>query len=106
MLLQFSANTPMSWAAMTAEDLLAKTPIYWCRPLNYAIRSKSYALETVLTLVDGGADVNSRDSEGETPLDFAVEFGREEVAQYLRTRGAKRSAKHAATWKSSSKKTS
>jgi len=39
-------------------------------------------------LVEKGADVNIRDSDGHTTLYYAVESGQKDMAEYLRKNGA------------------
>src|SRR5262249_41270477 len=46
-------------------------------------------LESVKLLVEGGAAVESASMYGVTPLEAAIEAGRDDVAEYLRGRGAK-----------------
>ena len=50
--------------------------------------------DTVNVLVDEGADVNSRDVNGQTPLQFAASNGRSDKAELLITKGANVSAKN------------
>lgn len=46
------------------------------------------ALELIRFLVDRGAELNARDDRGWTPLDYANERKRRELAAFLRSRGA------------------
>jgi uncharacterized protein len=46
-------------------------------------------MEMVKLLLERGSDVNARDDDGKSALDLAVERKHEEVAEYLRTKGAK-----------------
>lgn len=55
-------------------------------PLMYAVRSGR--VRVIKQLLKAGADVNSRDSEGKTALDYAE--GREKAAAILRAAGGKR----------------
>ena len=48
-------------------------------------------IETVRALVEGGVDVDVPDSEGVTPLAHAEKRGHGEIAEILRTAGARRS---------------
>jgi len=43
----------------------------------------------VKKLVDLGVDVNDTNHAGETALEFAIELGREDIANYLREKGAR-----------------
>jgi len=43
----------------------------------------------VKKLVDLGVDVNDTNQAGETALEFAIELGREDIANYLREKGAR-----------------
>ena len=40
-------------------------------------------LEMVKLLIENGADVNARTDDGKTPLDFAIEYKRPEVIEFL-----------------------
>ena len=46
-------------------------------------------LNRVKLLVERGADVNAKDEEGKTPLDFAQENGHQEIVKWLKECGAK-----------------
>ncbi len=46
-------------------------------------------LEMVKLLVERESDLEARDDEGKSPLDYAVERKHDEVAAYLRSKGAK-----------------
>jgi ankyrin repeat protein len=59
-------------------------------PLHYVART-DYGVEVAGALLDGGADVNSRDVWGRTPLDHALDLGLERMPALLRARGGKRS---------------
>jgi ankyrin repeat protein len=48
-------------------------------------------LETVIALLDLGADLNARTRSGGTPLTAAIREGNERVAGLLRERGARES---------------
>lgn len=45
-------------------------------------------LETVKLLVERGADIHAKDNEGETALFYAEEYGIDDVASFLKERGA------------------
>ena len=51
----------------------------------------AYSGRTVITelLIAKGAEVNANTSRGGTPLDFAIQFKRTEIADLLRKHGAK-----------------
>ena len=51
-------------------------------------------LEVVRALVEAGADVNARNSDGDTPLLVAAFFCRPEIVQHLLAYGADKSAKN------------
>ena len=55
-------------------------------PLYGAVRSDS--LNTVMLLVEHGADINIPDDNGVTPLHYAVGNGNSEIARYLLSQGA------------------
>ena len=46
-------------------------------------------LEIVKLLIDSGAYVNVKDKRGRTALRYALENGRSEVAEFLKSKGAK-----------------
>jgi ankyrin repeat protein len=51
----------------------------------------AYSGRTVITelLIAKGAEVNANTSRGGTPLDFAIQFKRTEIADLLRKHGGK-----------------
>jgi ankyrin repeat protein len=51
-------------------------------PLHEA--SANGNVELVKLLIDNGADVNARSDDGKTPLDFAVEYKRDEIVDLLK----------------------
>lgn len=53
------------------------------------MRAPLRGMETVQLLINAGADVNIKDNDGETALTFATEFGYTEIADYLRSVGAR-----------------
>ncbi len=61
-----------------------------CGPLFYAIHAKS--LETVRVLVEAGADLVAKNRNNLTPLDLSSALGTQEIVDYLRSKGAKRSS--------------
>lgn len=70
----------MSDRVLTANDGAAESPLHgaaWCGDL-----------EEVTRLVEGGVDVNWRDSIGETALFGAAALGHVEVVRFLLDRGA------------------
>lgn len=63
------------------EDERNRTPLF--------IAARYGKLELVKILFDGGADPNAQTSGGTTPLDQAIKNKHEDVAEYLRSVGAK-----------------
>jgi ankyrin repeat protein len=59
-------------------------------PLLCALRSPDVPIAIVSKLIDAGADVNSPDDEGNTPLHAATESGRKDLVELLLRRGALR----------------
>ena len=71
------------------EDDLAETSVFvkgWTALFFAAWAGEA---DAVRLLIDGGADVNIRDTAGETALSMAVKEGHKEVATMLRQHGAK-----------------
>jgi len=58
-------------------------------PLHIAVEYSKEGMEVAKLLVDRGADVNLKDSDGKTPLDLAVEDENTEMIKYLEAIGAK-----------------
>ncbi|XP_021369742.1 uncharacterized protein LOC110460871 [Mizuhopecten yessoensis] len=52
-----------------------------CTPLHYAVRSGD--LDKVKELVRSGADIGAKDSDGRTPLMYAVRYDKENAAAFL-----------------------
>ena len=48
--------------------------------------------ETAELLIARGADVNAKDEDGDTPLDWAISYKRTEIADLLRKHGGKAKA--------------
>jgi hypothetical protein len=63
-----------------------KDGVNWCGTLNAAIMAGR--LEVVKLLVERGANINAI-GPGRTPLSFALGSGKKEIAEYLRSKGAK-----------------
>jgi len=75
-------------AAGTDVDVKAEWYDEWT-PLHYAAYSSQK--EVAELLIDKGADVNAKDKNGKTPLDWAVDspYSDEETAALLRKHGGK-----------------
>ena len=71
-------------------DHRAPARIGW-GPVHFAARCDRLqeALETIVLLLDGGADVNLVDDNGDTPLDTALGREHHQAADLLRQRGGK-----------------
>ena len=59
-------------------------------PLHYAAGSASDNLGFIELLIKKGANVNSRDGKGRTPLTMAEQRGRKANADFLRRHGGKK----------------
>jgi hemoglobin len=68
-------------AAVDARDRVKR-----CTPLHAAARRGTVVVAAAL--LDGGADLEARDTAGDTPLRRAVNCGQIEMAAFLRARGA------------------
>ena len=66
-------------------SIQTRSPSNGWSPLHYALRHE----EVVELLVAKGADVNAEDRGGSTSLTIAVQRGLEEVADFLRQKGAR-----------------
>ena len=75
-------------AAGVDVDVKAESSDEWT-PLHYAAYSSQK--EVAELLIDKGADVNAKDKNGKTPLDWAVDspYSDEETADLLRKHGGK-----------------
>ena len=77
-----------SYEVLFMEDLSAtlqaevnvKLDKYLTTPLHQA--AKNNLLEAAKMLLDAGADVNPKDSEGETPFDYATDGAKELLAEH------------------------
>ena len=58
------------------------------KPLMMALKV-GYSSKTVSLLLELGSDVNAKNKDGETPLDFANRVKRTEFAELLRKHGGK-----------------
>ena len=74
-----------------ASNIRGHTPLHM---LSLSPRPFEHELRLVWLLVDGGADVNSRDKDHETPLHMAHRNNRIDIARRLIIRGADNSAKN------------
>jgi len=54
--------------------------------LMFAVLAEDFSF--IKELVQNGVDVNQTNSDGETALGFAIELGREDIANFLRMKGA------------------
>jgi ankyrin repeat protein/L-ascorbate metabolism protein UlaG (beta-lactamase superfamily) len=71
---------------MPADTVDGRCRVSGITPLYGAVRSDS--LNTVMLLVEHGADLNIPDHNGVTPLHYAVGNGNSEIARYLLSQGA------------------
>jgi ankyrin repeat protein len=62
----------------------------WCDRRIYAGPCHTGTVEGSKLLLKHGADMDARDDEGRTPLDLALEHGRDEIARFLLEYGATR----------------
>jgi hypothetical protein len=65
-------------------------------PLMYAVLTDDPKLATIRQLIDAHADVNARDANGESVLDWAEKYKNPEVISILKSAGAKNSKPYAA----------
>ena len=87
MMLQYCIDLD-SYEVLFMEDLSAtlqaevnvKLDKYLTTPLHQA--AKNNLLEAAKMLLDAGADVNPKDSEGETPFDYATGGAKELLAEH------------------------
>ena len=74
-------------ASVDLTDNRGLTPLHWA---SGAIIGSGDSVLIVRALINAGADINARDPDGYTPLDFAVRSAQEQVAEELRSQGAVR----------------
>jgi hypothetical protein len=79
------ADMPMLTDVLTPKILFGEERIRWTRPVHYALRNEKKLGDMYKVLIDGGADVNSIDSQGRTPLMVAKEYGRSEAIEFLQS---------------------
>ncbi|CAI4227839.1 unnamed protein product [Auanema sp. JU1783] len=83
------------------EPMIAKKPeLLNFRDHNMNITALHWAVDigwhdTVITLLNLGADVNSKDAENNTPLHYATLCGRKDLVDLLLSRGAKMDSRNA-----------
>jgi len=78
------------WIESGASVNAANTAQYGRTPLLTAVTSEAAGAETVKLLLDHGADPNTRTTEGESPLDWAIYKGDTAKIQVLDEHGATR----------------
>jgi ankyrin repeat protein len=79
------ADTPLLTATPSPKIFFGKERIRWARPVHYAIRNEKRLGDMYKILIDGGADVNSVDSEDRTPLMVAKDCGNSEAIDFLQS---------------------
>lgn len=72
--------------AESGADVNANHGVKRCAPLHMAARRGSVSVANVL--LEYGADIEARDSDGDTPLRRAINCGKPEAAAFLLSRGA------------------
>jgi len=77
---------------LTPQLLLEGKPLRWRRPLHYALLCEQSLHGMYKILVEGGANVNSKDSDGRTPLMLSKSCDDTEAAEFLLAHGAKSSS--------------
>jgi ankyrin repeat protein len=80
------ANIPMLNHVLTPKELFGEERIPWTRPVHYALRNEKRLGDMYKVLIDGGADVNSVDFWGRTPLVVARQYGSSEAIDFLQSR--------------------
>jgi hypothetical protein len=80
------ADMPMLRYVPTSKEFFGEERIPWIRPVHYALRKGKELGDMYKVLVDGGADVNSVDNKGRTPLMVAKEYGNSEAIDFLQSR--------------------
>jgi ankyrin repeat protein len=76
---------------MAGADVHEAAGVMRCTALHMAARRGNVAVAAAL--LDGGADIEARDRQGDTPLRRAVNCGQLEVAAFFLARGANRHAR-------------
>lgn len=80
-------------ASVDARDRLGRTAIYWP-----AIGTSDDSTSIITRLLDAGANVNTIDNNGYTPLDLAEGAGHDKAIKLLKERGAIRGRRDGAKW--------
>jgi len=75
-----------------ARDRQRRTPLH--RLIEYGSVMRNYGGIARLLIDRGGADVNARDSNGNTPLHYAAQWNSKDVVKLLRDHGADMNAKN------------
>lgn len=68
-------------------ELLVKAGADSKSTLSWAVENNEY--DAVRLIVELGADINAKDSEGISPLTYAMLYGRNDIEKFLRAAGAK-----------------
>ncbi|KAF5247215.1 hypothetical protein FANTH_6472 [Fusarium anthophilum] len=74
---------------LNARNHLGKTPLHLAVLGSHLHQTEEFAIGAIEILIRKGTDINSLDNKSRTPLDDAVEAGREKAIQFLIDRGGK-----------------
>jgi ankyrin repeat protein len=93
-LLQHEAHPDLGAVDGINRHSITSTPLF--NALNHVKCSKK--LDAVKLLVTWGADINQVNQFGYSPLEIAVRWGNDEVAEFLRSRGADETIRRPTGW--------